>query len=300
MTENTDSPDNTNLNNTDHTENSETENSKNTDTGNTENTDTGNTENTDTGNTMPVYVPENRPIGNVKLLLEDIRERGIDFRYILDVGANLGEWTRLAKEVYPDSVFYMIEPLSEMEANLSKICIDFPGTKYFSNAAGNKMGEHILTTWGDDLSGASCLKEENEYLMSLNKQRIVKIITIDSLIESGQINVPDLVKLDVQGFELEALKGATKLFGYTEAFILETSLFEFTQGTPILSEVIKFMSERGYEIYDFPGFLRRPYDGALAQIDVCFAKRNGLLRSSNAWLKLEIPIKTDEHTGFES
>ncbi|MEO8210495.1 MAG: FkbM family methyltransferase [bacterium] len=233
----------------------------------------------------PIVVRENRPIGNVKLLLEDISDRGVKFKYILDVGANLGEWTRMAKEVFPESLIYMIEPLSEMESNLNKVSEDFPGTKYFPVGAGSKIENHVMTTWSNDLAGANCLVQENEYLKSINKQRIIPIITIDSLIDNGEIEMPELVKMDIQGFELEALKGATKLFGNTEVFILEASLFEFTAGNPILSEVVIFMAEKGYEIYDFPGFLRRPFDGALGQIDVCFAKRNGLLRSSNAWVQ---------------
>ena len=237
----------------------------------------------------PVAI-ENRPIGNVQLLLEDILARGVKFNNILDVGANLGEWTRMARKLFPDSKIYMIEPLSEMESNLKKICEEFPGTKYFPNGAGSKIEELVMTTWGDDLAGANCLVVENAYLKSINKQRTIPVITIDSLIEKGEIEIPDLVKLDIQGFELEALKGGTKLFGVTEAFILETSLFEFTSGNPILSEVVIFMAERGYEIYDFPGFLRRPLDGALAQIDVCFAKHDGLLRASNAW---KTPVKVE-------
>lgn len=240
-------------------------------------------------NIKPVAI-ENRPIGNVELLLEDILSRGVNFKNILDVGANLGEWTRMAKKIFPDSVIYMIEPLSEMESNLKKICEEFPGTKYFPKGAGSKIEDHVMTTWGDDLAGANCLVVENAYLKSINKQRTIPVITIDSLIEKNEIEIPDLVKLDIQGFELEALKGGAKLFGVTEAFILETSLFEFTSGNPILSEVVIFMAERGYEIYDFPGFLRRPLDGALAQIDVCFAKRDGLLRASNAW---KTPVKVE-------
>ena len=72
-----------------------------------------------------------------------------------------------------------------------------------------------------------------------------------------------------------------------EIFILETALFEFTKGRPLLSEIVIFMREKGYEIYDLCGFLRRPYDGAMAQIDVCFAKHDGILRNSNAWVKPE-------------
>lgn len=226
---------------------------------------------------------EDKPIGNVQLFLEDILSRGLNCKYILDVGANLSEWSRMAKAVFPEAIFYLIEPLAEMELNLKQFCEDFSGSKYFLNGAGAVEEKHFLTTWGDELAGANCLVQENDYMKSINKQREIQMITIDSLIDKKEMEIPELVKLDTQGFELEALKGASRLFGNTEVFILETSLFEFTKGTPILSEVVLFMAERGYEIYDFPGFLRRPYDGAIGQIDVCFVKRNGYLRASNAW-----------------
>jgi hypothetical protein len=56
---------------------------------------------------------------------------------------------------------------------------------------------------------------------------------------------PDLVKLDIQGFELKALMGATSTFSRTEMFIMEVSLFEFFNGQPLAREVIAFMAERG-------------------------------------------------------
>ena len=47
---------------------------------------------------------------------------------------------------------------------------------------------------------------------------------------------------------------------------------------PIFSEVILFMAERGFELYDFLGSSTRPLEGALAQADVVFARRTGMLR----------------------
>ncbi|MDZ4712588.1 MAG: FkbM family methyltransferase [bacterium] len=228
---------------------------------------------------------KHRPVGDMKLLLEDIMNRGLKLVHALDVGANLSHWSRLMKSVSPDVKIYMIEPLPEMESALKNFCKDFPDSKYFLAGAGSKIENHFITTYHDDPAGATCLVGENEYLKSVNKQRSIPIITIDSLIEKGEIEIPEIVKLDIQGFELEALKGAKHLFGKTEVFILETSLFEYTKGTPLFSEVVIFMAERDYEIYDFPGFLRRPYDGALGQLDVCFTKKFGILRDSNVWFK---------------
>jgi predicted PolB exonuclease-like 3'-5' exonuclease len=53
---------------------------------------------------------------------------------------------------------------------------------------------------------------------------------------------------------------------------MEVSLFSFENvpNMPIMREVIEFMGEREYEIYDIPGYLRRPSDGALGQVDSRF------------------------------
>ncbi len=141
-----------------------------------------------------------------------------------------------------------------------------------------------MTIW-DDLACSSLLPTPDDQLKNDGKQRDIDIITLDELIQSGTINNPELIKLDIQGFELEALKGASLTFGHTEVYILEVSLIPFTDnpGMPLIGEVINFMLERGYVVYDFPGFARRPLDGALGQCDICFVKREGFLRKSNEW-----------------
>jgi FkbM family methyltransferase len=171
-----------------------------------------------------------------------------------------------------------------MKEKLENFCYEFNNSVFFLAGAGAKKGILALTVW-DDLKGSSFLPNPDQNKTNGNKRRDIEIITIDDLIDSGKIKKPELMKLDIQGFELEALKGAGKTFGYTEVYILEVSLFSFNDlpGMPIISDVINFMSQRDYVVYDFPGFLRRPLDGALGQCDICFVKRNGFLRTSNEW-----------------
>ncbi len=221
----------------------------------------------------------NRPVGSMKFLLEDLRQRGMICKAILDVGANNAGWSRMAKEVYPEANFYLIEPQIEMKEHLDRFCRDFENSSYFLVGAGAKKDKLTFTIW-DDLEGSSFLPKPNSNL----KQREIEIITIDDLLESSRMDFPEIIKLDIQGFELEALKGAEKTFGITEVYILEVSLFTFMNpGMPVFSDVINFMLEREYVVYDFPGFGRRPLDGALGQCDICFVKQNGFLRSSNGW-----------------
>ncbi len=119
----------------------------------------------------------------------------------------------------------------------------------------------------------------------MNKQREILTVTSYSLIEEGKMPIPEFVKMDVQGFEIEALRGATKLPGQTKLFIFESSLFKFSQTVQIISDLNSFIVPQAYEIYDFAGYLIRPYNSTLGQVAICFAKKDGILRSSNLWAK---------------
>lgn len=60
--------------------------------------------------------------------------------------------------------------------------------------------------------------------------------------------------------------------------VLETSLFPFL-GAPQFHEVVDFMKERRYVVYDVFDFKYRPIDGALAQVDVAFVKEDSSFRA---------------------
>jgi FkbM family methyltransferase len=223
-----------------------------------------------------------RPVGNVKCFLEDILARNFTPRGILDVGANRGEWSLLALSVFPSSRVIMIEPQDEMEEQLNKFCREYPSCHYVKIGVG-RAEDTLVQTIYDDLSASSFRPTTDPRLLATRKQRRTQVTTIDLILEQHPNFHPDLVKLDIQGFELEALIGGSKLFGITEVFIIETTLLSGTSGWPITREVISFMADRCYEVYDITEFLRRPYDGALAQIDIAFVKRDGFLRLSKRW-----------------
>lgn len=227
---------------------------------------------------------EKRPVGDMQSTLADFKARGLRCTHIMDIGANRAGWSQLAKQVYTDTKFCLIEPQQELENFLKIFCNESNGSIYFLAGAGAQPEKKYLTIW-DDMEGSSLLPQEDEQLKGTGKQREINIITIDELISTGKFPIPELIKLDIQGYELEALKGSSQLFGKTEVFILETSLFPFEDvpGMPVFHEVVNFMAERGYVVYDFAGFLRRPYDGALGQCDICFVKKDGFLHSNSQW-----------------
>lgn len=213
--------------------------------------------------------------------LRHLARCGVRPRCILDVGANEGKWARAASAVFPDARLVLIEPQQEMLPKLKAFCQSHPSARYVLAGAGAANGQAVQTIW-EDLHGSSFLPPTDDNLLRAGRQRVTPIVTLDTVVAEEE-RLPEVVKLDVQGYELEALKGAGRLIGRTECFILEVSLFRGTPGTPDLFDAVEFMHRRGYAVYDVCGFLRRPLDRALGQLDLAFVREDGPLRRDRRW-----------------
>ena len=110
-----------------------------------------------------------------------------------------------------------------------------------------------------------------------------KLRTLDSILAADSLPGPDLIKLDVQGYELEVLKGAASALSAAKAVLMEVTVIELYQNNPVLSEVTAFMAERGFRTYDICSLLRRPLDKALCQVDIIFVKEDSELLERKIW-----------------
>jgi len=133
-------------------------------------------------------------------------------------------------------------------------------------------------------TGSSVLCE----LTSFDKEAItLSMDTLDSATEAAALKCPLLMKLDVQGFELEVLKGGRRALGLSEVVIMEVSLIPYNDGAPLFSEVIAFMNGEGFVAFDFCGQIRRESDHALFQTDVVFVRQESSLRAPQRFWKNE-------------
>ncbi len=74
-----------------------------------------------------------------------------------------------------------------------------------------------------------------------------------------------------------------RTLGETEAVILEVTLFGTMISGPQFYNVVAFMKQYGFVVYDFCGFLYRPFDNALSQVDMVFVREQGLFRRSHVF-----------------
>jgi hypothetical protein len=107
--------------------------------------------------------------------------------------------------------------------------------------------------------------------------------TLDKML-GGTLTPGVLMKLDLQGHEIEAMRGATSVLKLTEAIICEVSFYPVNDsGRPIFFDVLSFISKQGFLLYDFASLNGRYKDNRLQWGDILLVKENSDLLKNNAW-----------------
>jgi FkbM family methyltransferase len=183
-------------------------------------------------------------------------------------------------EEFADSRLLLIEPLVEFEPFLQKICSSYKA-QYVLAAAGEASGSATINVHPDKF-GSSLLKEVEGALVD-GTPREVPVVTIDRVCAEKNLRGPYLIKVDVQGAELQVLAGAHLTLEQTEAVILEVTLFGTMIGGPQVFDIVGWMKDSGFVVYDIYGFHYRPLDNALCQVDMVFVRAQGRFRHTHIY-----------------
>jgi FkbM family methyltransferase len=201
--------------------------------------------------------------------LRQVRRAGVVPRQIVDVGAFTGTWTEECLTVFPDADYFLIDPLTENEPSLRALSQRKPNVHYWIGALGSQPGTLEMNVHADQSSFL-----ESAYV---GEKRKVEIKTLDQLLHERLIKSPDFIKADVQGYELEVLRGGRECLALAEMVLLEVSYRRAYQNCPLAHEVIAAMGGWGFRMFDICTYAQRPRDRALFQSDLLFAKEGSKL-----------------------
>ena len=223
-----------------------------------------------------------RPPGQFSLQwvkLRNAQSRGLRLASVIDGGASDGSWAReFRQEVNAHAQILCVEPREECRPALETTTRDLPGVSYALTLIGATEGTVKFNV--SDTQSSMLANSRGEAFGTVKEYPIT---TLDNLVVSRQFPWPDLIKLDLQGAELQALRGADECMRRAQMLLLEVSLIELQKGSPLLYDVVAFCHERGYRVYDIPSLWHRPLDGALAQGDFLFIKDDHALLADRRW-----------------
>ena len=210
--------------------------------------------------------------------LAHLRARGLQPATVFDVG--VGHGTVALYETFPEATHVLVEPLSEFAPEIARIQSRFR-TIYVAAAAGERAG--ILNIYVKGHAEGSSAFPEQAGGRVLGTLRQVEVVTLDQLVAQHELKGPFLLKLDVEGAELQVLAGAQKTLREAAAVILEVTFLPKLKGAPGFAEVFRRMDELGFAVYDLFDLLMRPTDSALFQANAAFVPRESPLRSQDEW-----------------
>jgi FkbM family methyltransferase len=188
-----------------------------------------------------------------------IRELNVPIETVLDIGILTGTGELMA--AFKDKKHFLVEPIVEwndtINASYTKQGIDYT---LVNVAASNTNGVTNMQTStvrpGQSISHAQLTQKE-----SGENIRSVPVRTIDSLMAEYQMPRPYLLKIDVDGVELQIMEGAKDTFEYTNVVVVEASVRNFIERSIVLKN-------SGFELFDIvdPCY----YDNQLRQFDLVF------------------------------
>ena len=197
-------------------------------------------------------------------------------RTVVDVGANRGQFTLLARHCFPEARIIAVEPLAAPAARFRRVFGREPQVTLHQTALGPASGEATMHVSGrDDSSSLLVISSKQGDLFpgtAETGRETVRVGRLSELIDRGGLERPALLKLDVQGFELEALKGSEDLLEQFDWIYAECSFIELYEGQALADEVICWLRDRGYRIFSVD-HLSRDREGRAVQADILFGRR---------------------------
>lgn len=212
--------------------------------------------------------------------LSNIRDLGFHPATVLDAGANQGEWSRCAWAAFGahHPRLLMFEGAEACAPALLNSGFDFiisvlgaetRPTEYYSNGMS---------------TGNSVLRESTAHFTGIVPTKTV-MRTLDSIVAEWPGNNestlgPTLLKLDVQGYEIEVLQGAASVLLSVEVLVLEASIVQWNADAPLMAELISYVNSIGFDVLAL--IETHSANGITIQLDFAFVKKGSALLAAYA------------------
>jgi FkbM family methyltransferase len=190
-------------------------------------------------------------------------------KHILDVGANRGNWTRAALKYFPDARYTLVEPQDQLKSHIQDLLDRGYKLQWINAGAGDQSGSMPMNLSHRDDSSTFVLTDRHGQTTG-SQLATVPIKTLNEIVSASGAGMPEMVKIDAEGFDLKVLAGASALLGKTDIFLVEAVVCGNYENSA--AEVIQFMANARYRLIDITDLNRSPKHGVLWLCELAFLR----------------------------
>ena len=171
---------------------------------------------------------------------------------IIDIGANKGQFVLEAIKWHPDAQYIIFEPLETERVVMARVLKGIARLTIYPIALGAEESQvPLYVSAASDSS--SVLKQaplQSECFPGTHNIGLQEISMrrFDGVIEPSRLRAPVICKIDVQGYQLNVLRGFGDLLQSVDYLIVELTNAEFYEEAPNSAEVIAFLAARGFRV----------------------------------------------------
>lgn len=203
---------------------------------------------------------------SAELTLETVKgiciNNNIDIKVIYDVGASNGSWSLEVQREFKNSKFVLFEANQNYRAAL-----DDTGFCHFPYLLAEKTEQRLF--YGADDHGDSLYRDKSKKYQQISAQPM-QAYALDDVISDHSLEIPDFLKIDTQGSEIEILKGAKRTLEGVSFLYLECPILNCNEGAPNILEYLEVASSNNFVPVQI-GEIHRTNNDYLVQIDILFA-----------------------------
>lgn len=181
--------------------------------------------------------------------LERLATLGINPDVIYDIGACVLHWTNEARRVWPQAKYYAFEAMNSCEFLYKEA-----GIEYAMGLLSDQDGKQLNFYQNEEHPGGNSYYKENHevnpqslHYFNDSHRRSLTSRSLDSVVLEKGFRRPSLLKMDVQGAELDILRGATWVLETVSDVVLELQVVEYNKGAPLRDAVIEYMNTMGFD-----------------------------------------------------
>lgn len=188
---------------------------------------------------------------------------GYKTKVVYDIGACQAAWSKDLKANFRDVEIILFEANPAYKSSLEN-----SGFKFFNDVLSNPGREYVDFYNGTN-TGDSYYKETTKYYDQQSSVRL-PCKTLDKVIKENELPVPNFIKIDTQGSELDILQGAQSIIDKVDLIYTECPIIRYNKGAPNISDYLDFFRSKNFIPIDI--FEIHRAENILLQIDIMFVR----------------------------